>query len=272
MGHKRYQKEDNLVWWVDLHPDSQKFVQTLYASCDAIKLPDDISYWKKAQKDCDIWKGCQCSIYNGKAYFCENAAALDWLFNDGKNGWNIDDDANPFDKTKEEIDEQARHLCKRCGWCVPEIVPRQFSKDPTYISPSNKTAEGRYSLNVIEPIVTNRWTKNIILDKDNLCKSVSLYRIKKLNEYSDLVNEIDHSLGIEIHFAENKQQALLNGKRNYEWTIILEENQILPKNSLHAILDWIDKESKKDFPRLHFSMPIYEIPHFRFDPDMSEPQ
>lgn len=260
LGHQRYQKDGNLVWWVDLHPDNQMFVQTLYAAADAVKLPNDMAYWEKAQKDCPIWNGCQCSIYNGKAYFCENAAALDWLYHDGEHGWKVEPGKNPFDRTKEEIDEQAKHACKRCGWCVTELVPRQFSKDPSYVSPMNQV-EGkktRHSLAVVEPIFTQRWVKDEDLQVE-VKPDIAVYCIA----------DNDLSKWATVYKANKK--SLREGRSKHDWTIVLGPNQVIPKNAMATLVNWICQERERGMPRLHVSMPVYELPHNRYKPDMLEP-
>lgn len=265
LGHKRYQKEDNLVWWVDLHPDSQLFVQTLYAAEDALKLPNDMAYWEKAQKDCCMWKGCQCSVYNGKAYFCETAAALDWLFNNGKNGWEMEEGKNPFQRTKEEIDEQARHLCKRCGWCVTDIVPRQLSKDPSYVSPSNQTDRKKHMLPVIEPVQPKRWKD---YGKPGPPPTIGLYRLDGYCKHT--MHEVTWE-GVSLHRATDRQQALKEGMSKYDWTIVLEANQTIPHVAFSSLIGWMSLEATKDSPRLNVSLPIYEIPGDKYDPNMTEP-
>lgn len=263
LGHKRYQKEDNIVWYVDRHPDNQLFVQTSYAAMDAIKLPSDIDYWKKAQKDCPIWNGCQCSIYNNKAYFCENAAAIDWLFNNGNNGWDLSDNKNPFDRSKEEIDKQASQLCKRCGWCAPELIPRQLSRDPTYVSPSNQI-KGKIKniLPVINIQKPQRWdTEQVSCESLN----IGIYRISDC----PVKNEIEK--GIVIYNEKYKKVALEKGRSKHEWTIVLDKDHIIPKYSLVTIFNWIIKEKTKSNPRLHFSIPVYEVSKEKIDSEMLEP-
>ena len=270
LGHKRYQKEDNLVWWVDLHPSSQIFVQTLYAATDAVKLPNDMAYWEKAQKDCPIWNGCQCSIYNKKAYFCENAAAIDWLYNKGANGWDISSDQAPFERTKKEIDEQAKNLCKRCGWCVPESVPRQLISEPTHVSPFNQIDGIKHSLPVIDPKSIQRWTKEEILTTLSCPLDIGIYRTAKSNLKIIKGNEVKLS-GVEYYDYSNKEAALKAGREKHEWIVILEPNQVIPKHAFATMINWIYKEKMKEKPRLHFSMPVYEISAEKFDPEMLEP-
>lgn len=272
LGHQRYQKEDNLVWWVDLHPDSQLFVQTLHAAADVITLPNDMAYWEKAQKDCPIWNGCQCSIYKDKAYFCENAAALDWLYYDGKHGWEIESGKNPFNKTKAEIDEQAKHVCKRCGWCVTDLIPRQLSKNPSYVSPLNqvKGKKTKHSLTVLDNVVTQRWIKLNELFI-NSWPSIGVFRIHGEQRYPSTIKENDLSKWVNVHEAINKQGALKRGKQKYDWTIILEPNYIIPYNSIATLIKWITLENSKPVCRSHFSIPVYDLPVSKYDPDMLEP-
>lgn len=264
LGHKRYQKEGNLVWWVDLHPDSQLFVQTMYAAVDAVKLPNDMAYWEKAQKDCCMWKGCQCSLYNGKAYFCETAAAIDWLYNNGENGWKLDENKHPFKRNKEEIDEQARHLCKRCGWCVTNVVPRQLSKDPSYISPYNKTSKIKHSLMVIEP-VPQHWRT---YDTTTLPPSIGIYRLAGKANCPDARTAW---FGVTEHKATSINEAIIDGRNHYDWTIVLEGNQTIPNQAFSSMIGWLATEATQNKPRLHISLPIYEIPCKEYDPNMAKP-
>jgi organic radical activating enzyme len=264
LGHQRYQKEDNIVWYVDLHPESQLFVQSSYAAMDAIRLPDDIDYWRKAQKDCPIWNGCQCSIYNGKAYFCENAAAIDWLHNNGNNGWSISEDANPFDRTNQEIDKQAAELCKRCGWCIPEIVPRQLSIEPTYVSRSNQITKGRNLLPVIDIQSVQRWDQKKQYHDFDL--AIFIISDKPIENEKDL---IDH--GVNVYYEKDEQVAFERGISEHEWSIILAENHLIPKNSLNAIINWICKEKYNPNQRLNFSIPVYEASRELVNQEIPEP-
>jgi hypothetical protein len=275
LGHQRYQKEDNLVFWVDLHPESQLFVQTLYAAQDAIDLPTDMAYWEKAQKDCPLWNGCQSSIYNGKVYFCENAGPMDHLFYDGKYGWKIDPNKHPFDHTKEEIDEQAKNFCKRCGWCVTELVPRQLSRNPSNISPSNAEGiKGRHALPVVqEPTKTLMWDRH---EGSYLVPppSVGVYRLGK-NVSPQVTEKIQEPswAGIVQYTVDSvdKHKVLEEVKHNQEWTILLDANQVIPNAAYTAILNWMLLEKTKDNPRSHMSIPVYNIPVDQYDPDMKEP-
>lgn len=262
-GHKRYQKEDNLVWWVDLHPSSQMFVQTLHAAADIVSLPNDLAYWEKAQKDCPLWNGCQSAIYNGKAYFCETAAAIDWLFEDGKNGWVIEKDKNPFDRSKEEIDEQAKHSCKRCGWCVSDMVARQPSNGPSHVSSFNQQAAKKYSLTVIEPIKIIPWGQKYNSNKEENI-SIGIWRLNK-SSYANCLT------GIKEYYGFGKKESIEKGKLIDEWTIFLEDNQVIPEHAMIELIDWMKMEKTRNKPRFHVSIPVYEINSNIFDIKMQKP-
>jgi organic radical activating enzyme len=269
LGHKRYQKEDNLVWWVDLHPDNQLFVQTLYAAKDAINLSNDMAYWEKAQKDCCMWKGCQSSIYNGKSYFCETAAALDWLYNDGKNGWALSEHTHPFMKTKEEIDNQAKELCKRCGWCVAEKIPRQFSKDPTYVSSYNELEHKKNSLAVIQPVVAKRWK---YYESFGLPPKLGIYRLLGDCSFSEKIKITECSWeGVTYDVAKNIEEALSKGRKSHDWTIVLRANQVIPHQALSSLISWMSAESLKEKPRFQVSLPLFDMSGDCYDPNMNEP-
>lgn len=264
LGQQRYQKEDNLVWWVDLHPQSQLFVQTMYAAKDAVKLPNDMAYWEKAQKDCELWKKCQSTIYNGKSYFCENAGAIDWLFNNGENGWVIEDGKHPFDKSKKEIDAQAEHCCKRCGWCVAELIPRQLSKDPTYVSPSNQIDDKKNYI-ASNPIETQSWSQQLELNA--IPPDIGIFRLPGAYPSTE-ISDLEFVTEYEV---ENKQSALQKGRNAHEWTIILDKNQIIPNYAFFTLVNWMEKESTKEYRRSHVSIPIYEVNKNDYNSNMIKP-
>lgn len=136
LGHSRFQRDRNITYYVDIHSPGQEFLTTMVAAEDVIKDSDPYSYWNRAQKSCGIWATEGAMLYNGKAYFCEHAASMDWLFFDGVHGWPLIEGENPFDKTDDEIAEQAKVFCRRCGWCVPDMG-RQDIADKTHVSPLN---------------------------------------------------------------------------------------------------------------------------------------
>jgi len=163
LGHKPFEIPNrdakNVKYFVDTHPEEQTFFPGFIAAQDVLRIEDPKFYWEKAKNDCPIWSLEGASIYNNKAYFCENAAAFDWMYNNGKNGWIIENDKNPFDKTEREISSQAEKFCYRCGWCLYKELNRDQQKV------HEKT------------IVTETNFKE--LDKKNLVKIVSLEDIEK---------------------------------------------------------------------------------------------
>jgi hypothetical protein len=137
LGQAPFERDRNMTYHVDLHPPDQLFLPTMIAAADVTQIKDKAHFWKLAQRNCDIWADEGSMIYNGKAYFCEHAAAMDWMFNDGKFGWELQEGVNPFDHTDEEIAQQAEHFCHRCAWCVADKVPRQRVGDKSQVSPLN---------------------------------------------------------------------------------------------------------------------------------------
>lgn len=145
-------KNKNVIYIVDRKLDLNGKMRTDYEFAPTMIAPIDIIpkhknnkkwFWYKAQRDCDVWKGCATSIYKDKAYFCEVAAAMDYLMNDGANGWKIDN-KYPFYKTKKEIEEQASKFCYRCAWCIKNDEDfkenetyKQMIHEPTITSPTN---------------------------------------------------------------------------------------------------------------------------------------
>lgn len=136
LGHEPFSKFKNVTYYVDRHPAEQQFHPTWIASQDIMSLESDEAYWEVAQKKCKIWNREGAMIYRGKAYFCENAASMDWLFFNGNNGWEIEEGKCPFDKTNEEIADQAKKFCKHCSWCVSDL-DKQKVGDKTMVSETN---------------------------------------------------------------------------------------------------------------------------------------
>lgn len=132
LGHIPFEIPDrgqkNVKYFVDTHPEDQTFFPGIIAAQDIFKIEDRKFYWDKAKKDCPIWATEGASIYQDKAYFCENAAAFDWMFHNGENGWVIEDGKNPFIRTEEEIAKQAEMFCYRCGWCAFNEIDREKQK------------------------------------------------------------------------------------------------------------------------------------------------
>lgn len=157
LGHKCGvawgRKRKNVIYIADVKRN-QIFTPTLIAPIDLIPDKPKMWFWDKAQKDCNIWRSCASSIYKGKAYFCEAAGAMDHLFNNGENGWEIKDNEYPFYKTKEEIDEQASKFCYRCAWCIKDepILSKyvQRIKEPEMISSTNLNCLNNSKQNLVQ--------------------------------------------------------------------------------------------------------------------------
>ena len=55
LGHTPFQRDQNITYYVDTHPDDQLFHTTMVAAQDVLTLATPEAYWEKAQKDCLIW-------------------------------------------------------------------------------------------------------------------------------------------------------------------------------------------------------------------------
>jgi hypothetical protein len=137
--------EGNIGYRIDYKNKNfnDEFFPVLCAPIDYIKNPDKNYYWRLARKQCYHWLGLsfEITIYNGLAYFCQVAAAIDFKFNEGKNGWSLNS-KNPFKKNNTEISLQAKECCYRCGFCLGPVAERiigkkQFVKDDFLISETN---------------------------------------------------------------------------------------------------------------------------------------
>lgn len=112
------------------------------APCDYMLPGTD--FWAIAQKNCFLWNHCESAIYNGKAYFCEVAAAMDHLLFDGKHGWKVEREQDFLKRTDDEIRKQAEPFCCRCGYAfgprheAERIVGvKQFAHNVTIASDTN---------------------------------------------------------------------------------------------------------------------------------------
>lgn len=113
------------------------FAPTLIAPCDVIDSKAD--FWAIARNNCYMWHNCEMTIYKNKAYICAPGAALDHMYNEGRNGWAVEAGHPPFEKSDEEIAEQAKNLCHRCRFCLGSGVelPKQKIKGDTLVSITN---------------------------------------------------------------------------------------------------------------------------------------
>jgi len=121
-------------------PMENKYKRTFFPTGMAAfdVLPKEKDFWKLAQKHCLMWNNCHAIIYNNKVYYCEIAAAMDWVLTGGKNGWIFDPNKNPLDRSCDKISSQAAKFCYRCGWCIPDDVrEKQHVKKPTMYTETN---------------------------------------------------------------------------------------------------------------------------------------
>ena len=130
------------------------FNPTLVAPIDVLKIKDKKYYWEQAKKHCICWNKCGVTIYNNKAYLCEVAPAFDQISGED-NGWVIEKDKNPFDKTNEEIAKQAEKFCYRCAAGFSndkKIIPDQKICDKSFVSVENlKIIKKRKNIQEYDP-------------------------------------------------------------------------------------------------------------------------
>lgn len=115
------------------------FNPTLVAPIDVLGIEDRDYYWQQAKRHCICWNKCGTTIYNDKAYICEVAPAIDHLAGES-NGWPVVPGEDPFDRTDEEIAEQARKFCYRCaaGYSNDrDIIADQRICDKSLVSKTN---------------------------------------------------------------------------------------------------------------------------------------
>ena len=128
---------------------SRTFIATHIAAVDV--MPQGTDFWKLAQQHCGHWQGCFSIIYNNKAYFCEVAGAMDWILNNGENGWDLDETKHPMDHTEEQIAMQANIFCRRCGQCIPpDQRITQVVKAPSLVSISNLDLITKGNMQLVE--------------------------------------------------------------------------------------------------------------------------
>lgn len=135
----------NVFWRVDLKTQDTYFIPTLLAPVDILGEEDPLMYFEMAQKNCYIYERCETILYRDKGYFCLVAGAMDWLFHDGANGWELEESAHPFRRTNEEVIEQAKLFCHRCHYSfnpqheVADIldIPSQPVLSKSFVSKSN---------------------------------------------------------------------------------------------------------------------------------------
>jgi hypothetical protein len=106
--------EGNIFWRISRKAAGQRFIPTLVAPIDILDSRDPQFYYDMARRRCPHYESCETTIYLGKGYFCSNAAAMDWLYHDGANGWELQPGHHPFDRTDEQVDRQGNLFCHRC--------------------------------------------------------------------------------------------------------------------------------------------------------------
>lgn len=110
--------DGNITYYVDKKNDDRKqFVQTWNSPKDHYKINDNGWYFELAKKNCFIWRHCRSIVFNRLAYACVNFPTMDILTGEN-HGWKMVEGEDVFARTPEEIDEQAKHYCYRCGHCM----------------------------------------------------------------------------------------------------------------------------------------------------------
>lgn len=129
----------NVGWRIDAKIDSvlRWAYPAAIAPIDFKRGPD---YWQEAQENCYLWRNCETMIYDGKGYFCLTAAAMDKLFYDGKYGWELEEGKNPFNRTNEEIAEQASHFCYRCGYALSDDCAQKYAGEKQLVASETITS------------------------------------------------------------------------------------------------------------------------------------
>ncbi len=102
--------------------------------CEALGISDD--EWKQLRWDCPIQNQWSATITPFGAYFCEAAAHIDILLNDGKRAWPIE--PGWWKRTPEEFGEQL-DICEHCSLCLP-APSRVDSAERDIISEPNRIA------------------------------------------------------------------------------------------------------------------------------------
>jgi organic radical activating enzyme len=134
---KKDNKIKNLIYYIDRKNEiNKKFIQTWNAPYDYYKIEDKNWYFKElAIKNCFIWNKCRSIVYNKYAYGCVNFPTMDILTGEN-HGWEMIDGEDVFVRTIEEIEEQAKNYCYRCGHCMnPANI--QGIGEKTKVSPIN---------------------------------------------------------------------------------------------------------------------------------------
>lgn len=147
-----YNVEENIFYCIDQKDANTDrfYVPTLVAPIDIYGNQDKKSYWELTKQNCHIWNHCACIIMHKRAYACEIFAAFDTM-SDENHGWELKWGENAFDKSEDEIKEQAAHYCYRCGWCLPQDIKNKFHQKidhPPLVTISNIDLNFKHGYNL----------------------------------------------------------------------------------------------------------------------------
>lgn len=155
--HQFHTHEKNVAYRIDFKDKDfrSKFAPSLCAPCDwQDQNKSRKEYVEQAKKVCYQWKNCEHSIYNGKAYACHLAAAMDHMFYESKYGWELKQGENPFDKTEKQINQQLENFCYRCGYNLDKglvgfenkFKMNQYANKKTLTTKTNSIASSNIEL------------------------------------------------------------------------------------------------------------------------------
>ena len=133
--------DKNLIYYVDKKDNkNRQFVQTWNSPKDHYKVDDNGWYFRElAKKNCHIWNNCRSIVFNRHAYACVNFPTMDILTGEN-HGWEMMGGEDVFARTPEEIEEQAKHYCYRCGHCMCQLNMQKIG-EKTKLSPANLDLE-----------------------------------------------------------------------------------------------------------------------------------
>jgi hypothetical protein len=135
--------QDNVRYWGEMIcKRGRNDVPILIASMDVLPGQSKHYYWREARKYCDFWKYYPTPIYNNRVHYCIVAASMTKMIeSEVISGWELTPDKDAFDHHDEEIEEQARECCHRCGCALfykdPDIFPEQNIIDSAMASVTN---------------------------------------------------------------------------------------------------------------------------------------
>ena len=133
--------EDNVYYHCDNDMRSWGYyLPALVAPIDVYKVQDKGFYWEMAQNHCWMWRDeCSGILYDDRAYMCQPAGAFERITGTDF-GWPFVPGENPFLRSDEQIEEQARNFCYRCAFCLDWKTKNAFTEQQTLDKPSLATA------------------------------------------------------------------------------------------------------------------------------------